>query len=161
VFYSRETIHLLAKFLALNSTNQIFRSMYSYAPDNLAWLWSFFDWDAQIDLDRVPTQDQYQPFSVQSEGLNSELVELINKMLAEAPLIKNPYSGESSLSSAAVAGQVNSSFLFFKEQISISDVYQMIEHVHKIQVGPVAKALFLLYFPSEWLRWASLSRLYS
>jgi hypothetical protein len=59
----------------------------------LAWLWAFLDWDMQIDLDRVATQDQYQPFSVQSEGLRDDDIKLINRMFAEAPLIKNPYCG--------------------------------------------------------------------
>lgn len=31
----------------------------------------------------------------------------------------------------------------------IADVYKFIEHVHKIQIIPVARALFLLYFPSK------------
>ena len=32
----------------------------------------------------------------------------------------------------------------------IADVYKFIEHVQKITVAPVAKALFSLYFPSEY-----------
>ena len=52
VVFARETMHLLAKFIATHSDNPIFRQIYEYAPDNLAWFWSFFDWDAQINFEQ-------------------------------------------------------------------------------------------------------------
>ena len=55
---------LLAKFLAANSNNIIFSKIYSYAPDNLAWLWAFIDWESEIKFDDIPTQDYYQPIDI-------------------------------------------------------------------------------------------------
>ena len=128
VFYSRETMHLLAKFLANHSDNSIFRSLYAYAPDNLAWLWAFFNWEAPIDFEQVvPSQDCYAPFASSTEALDDEQVRLVNKIFAEAPLVQYKY----------------------RENIMIGDVYKFIEHVQKIQVAPIARALFLLYFPSK------------
>ena len=36
-----------------------------------------------------------------------------------------------------------------KDNIMIADVFKFIEHVHKIEVFPVARALFALYFPRK------------
>ena len=94
MFYSRETIHLLAKFLSNHSDNVIFRSLYAFAPDNLAWLWAFFDWDSQIDMDKIDTQDVYQPFKLNDDiSLDDEHVKLINKLFSDAPLIQYKYRG--------------------------------------------------------------------
>jgi hypothetical protein len=101
--------------------------LYQYAPDNLAWLWCFFDFDCQIDFDtQVQTQEYYTPFKSTCD-LDDDQLKIMNKLFSESPLIQYRY----------------------REQIMIADVYKFIEQVHKIQVIPIAKALFLLYFPRE------------
>ena len=126
VFYSRETMHLLAKFLAANSNNLIFRSLYGYAPDNLAWLWAFIDWDTPIELSQVPCQDVYQPYKPADERICVDRIQAINNLFSQAPLVQYIYRGK----------------------ITIADVFIFIEYVQSIKIEPVAKALFLLYFPS-------------
>lgn len=126
VYYSRETIHLLAKFLSLNSENPIFRSLFAFAPDNLAWLWSFFEWEAPLDLNAIPNQEIYSPFkAVENYTINETELHEVNKFFLDAPLIQYKY----------------------REPIMIGDVYKFIEHVSKIEQIVVAKALFLIYFP--------------
>ena len=120
-------MHLLAKFLAANSNNLIFRSLYGYAPDNLAWLWAFLDWDTPIDLNQLPCQEVYQPFRGTDVRISEDKLSTINKLFAEAPLIQYIYRGS----------------------IMIGDVFKFIEYVQSIRFEPVAKALFLLYFPSN------------
>lgn len=128
VYYSRETIHLLAKFLAQHSNNPIFRSLYAFAPDNLAWLWSFFDWYTPLDLDMVPVQDSYAPFTaVENLVIDESQLYEVNKFFLDAPLVQYKY----------------------REMIMIGDVYKFLEHVSKIEQSVVAKALFLIYFPSK------------
>lgn len=123
-------MHLLAKFLAANSTNTIFRSLYGYAPDNLAWLWAFLDWDTPIDLNKVPCQETYYPFKALDNRIGQDKLEFINKLFAEAPLVQYIYRGS----------------------IMIGDVFKFIEYIQSIRLEPVAKALFLLYFPSMLIR---------
>jgi cytoplasmic polyadenylation element-binding protein len=128
VFYSRETIHLLVKFLSNHSENPIFRSLYSFAPDNLAWLWAFFDWETPLNLDYIDSQDTFVPLKVSDDptgSFNEDTMKLINKIFADSPLFQYKY----------------------RDNIMIADVYKFIEHVQKINVAPVAKALFSLYFP--------------
>ena len=134
--FARETIHLLAKFLANHSECTIFRSLYAYAPDNLAWLWAFIDWESSIDFKRsVPVQDKYEPFRwspsgnqlVQLSPDNEEFLSLVNKTFADSPLIQYKY----------------------REKVMIGDLCKFIEHIHKISDPVIAKSLFLLYFPSK------------
>jgi cytoplasmic polyadenylation element-binding protein len=127
VFYSRETVHLFAKFLSEKSTDPIFRSLYAFAPDNLAWLWSFIDWDSLLDLSTlVPTQDQYIPFQpIENLDVGSAELHEVNKLFLDAFLIQYKY----------------------REPIMIGDVFKFLEHVSKTEHDVVAKALFLLYFP--------------
>ncbi len=120
---------MLAKFLSTNSDNTLYRSLYAYAPDNLAWLWAFFDWEKPIDLSTVSSQEQFASFDKANENLaidDNQLFE-INKQFLDAPLIQYKY----------------------REPIMIGDVYKFIEHVFKMEQSMVAKALFLLYFPSK------------
>lgn len=126
VYYTRETVHMLAKFLSEHSTSPIFRSLYSFAPDNLAWLWSFFDWQTPLIVDAVPTQHQYAPFTA-ADNLTIGETELyeVNKLFLDAPLVQYKY----------------------REPIMIGDVYKFLEHVSKIEQSMVARALFLIYFP--------------
>ena len=104
VFYSRETIHYLAKFLSLHSKDILFSSLYAFAPDNLAWLWSFIDWDAELDLNKIETQDTFSSFKTISNAPNSnphesgvklsdEQICLINKIYSESPLVRYVYRG--------------------------------------------------------------------
>lgn len=132
MFYSRESIHLLAKFLANNSEQTIFRSLYSYAPDNLAWLWSFLDWDTPVDLSQVPVQEHYEPFDwcLQEAALSQtddELINRINKIFSDSPLIQYKY----------------------RENLMIADLYKFLEHLQKINLKYIAISLFNLYFPSN------------
>ena len=104
--FARETIHLLAKFLANHSECTVFRSLYAYAPDNLAWLWAFIDWDTQIDFKKsVSTQEKYEPFKwsvngtqggqiVQMSEENEGILNMANKIFADAPLIQYKYRGK-------------------------------------------------------------------
>lgn len=126
VYYARETIHLLVKFLSINSTNPIFRSLYTFAPDNLSWLWSFVDWESPLDMSSVLTQSTYTPFKPAGSLVidESELYE-VNKLFLDAPLIQYKY----------------------REPLMIGDVYKFLEHVSKTEQTVVAKALFLTYFP--------------
>jgi hypothetical protein len=112
---------LLAKFLANHSNNAVFRSLYAFAPDNLAWLWAFFDWEASIDMTKVPTHEVFLPFQPKAaaflsekEGdfvsasailidnatangsllkLDDEKLKQINRIFAEAPLVQYKYRG--------------------------------------------------------------------
>ena len=109
VFYSRETIHYLAKFLSKHSIDNLFRSLYAFAPDNLAWLWAFFDWDTQLDLDKVEFQDTFNSFKAISANtsqdehtagatsdhlkLDDDQINLINKIFSDAPLVQYVYRG--------------------------------------------------------------------
>ena len=93
VVYSRETMHLLAKFLAQNSDNQIFKSLYAFAPDNLAWLWAFLDWETPIDLNKIPSQDQYQTFKPIDDRISEDKIQMINKIFFDAPLVQYSYRG--------------------------------------------------------------------
>ena len=108
VFYSRETIHYLAKFLSLHGKDILFSSLYAFAPDNLAWLWSFIDWDAELDLNKIETQDTFSSFKTISNATNSnqhesdvklsdEQICLINKIYSESPLVRYVYRGNSFL----------------------------------------------------------------
>jgi hypothetical protein len=126
VYYSRETIHLIAKFLSFNSKSSLFRSLYAFAPDNLAWLWSFIDWQSPLDLTTILTQDTYTPFKP-AFNITIDDVDLsnVNKLFLDAPLIQYKY----------------------REPIMIGDVYKFLEYVTKTQQTIVAKALFLIYFP--------------
>jgi hypothetical protein len=104
--FARETIHLLAKFLANHSECTVFRSLYAYAPDNLAWLWAFIDWDSQIDFKKaVPIQEKHEPFKwsvngsqpgqfVQLSAENEGILTMANKIFADAPLIQYKYRGK-------------------------------------------------------------------
>lgn len=137
VFYSRETIHLLAKFLSNPevSDNAIFRSLYAFAPDNLAWLWAFFDWETPIDLDQIESQETYVPWNMMMELngqgqqgvslLSKDFTKIINKFISDAPLFQYKY----------------------RDNIMIGDVFKFIEHIQKISFLPIAKALFCIYFP--------------
>ncbi len=120
-------MHLLAKFLAEHSTSSLFRSLYAFAPDNLAWLWSFIDWQNPLKTDSVSVQDTYAPFKA-AANLNIGEAELheANKLFLDAPLVQYKY----------------------REPIMIGDVYKFLEHVSKIDQCMVARALFLIYFPS-------------
>lgn len=125
-------MHLLAKFLANNSEQGIFRSLYSYAPDNLAWLWSFLDFDSPIDLSQVPVQEHYEAFewSIQDNNLSEsdeELLTRVNKIFSDSPLIQYKY----------------------RENLMIADLYKFLEHLQKISFKYIAIALFNLYFPSN------------
>jgi len=124
VKFTRETMHLLAKFLAKHSNNHIFGPIYAYAPDNLAWLWAFFDWDEMLDLSKIPSQETYEPFTL--INITDEVkCQQINDIFKEEPLIQYKH----------------------RESISIADVYNFIEHISNIKTPELAKALFLLYFP--------------
>lgn len=104
-FFTRECMHLLAKYLAEHSECSLFKSLYVYAPDNLGWLWSLIDWETPVEFDmEVPTQDKYQPFEWTSGGCsggsptpvqlsksNRDLVDCINDFLAQAPMVKFEY----------------------------------------------------------------------
>lgn len=126
VYYSRETIHLLVRFLSLNSSNSIFRSLYSFAPDNLTWLWTFIDWDRPLDMKTISVQDKYEPFKpVGNLTIDETELHEVNKLFLDAPLIQYKY----------------------REPIMIGDVYKFLEHISKIEQTVVAKSLFLLYFP--------------
>jgi hypothetical protein len=134
--FARETIHLLAKFLANHSEITLFRSLYAYAPDNLAWLWAFIDWDTQIDFKKqVATQETYEPFKWSMPQFtasylsneNENVLNYANKIFADSPLVQYRY----------------------REKVMIGDLCKFIEHVHKIEQPNIAKALFLLYFPSK------------
>ena len=139
MFYSRETIHLLAKFLSNPevSDNAIFRSLYAFAPDNLAWLWAFFDWETPIDLDQIESQETYVPWNMMMELngqgqqgvslLSKDFTKIINKFISDAPLFQYKY----------------------RDNIMIGDVFKFIEHIQKISFLPIAKALFCIYFPSK------------
>lgn len=124
VRYTRETMHLLAKFLAENSNNQIFGPIYAFAPDNLAWLWAFFDWDEPLDLSKIPSQETYESL-VAPNIIDEKNLQSINNIFTRAPLIQYKY----------------------REKIMIGDVCKFIEYIHSIEVPDLAKALFLLYFP--------------
>lgn len=95
--YARESIRLLAKSLAMYSDHyQIIQRLYAYAPDNLAWLWAFFDWESPIDLSHVACQDSYEPFGwcdeeMISAGLTDEQMTQISRIYADAPLIQYKY----------------------------------------------------------------------
>jgi hypothetical protein len=100
VFYVRESIQLLAKFIVSNSESAIFRSVHAFAPDNLAWLWAFCDWEKPIDIDALDTQEVYSPFKSATSGdnlesclLDSEQVKFVNVLFADAPLIQYTYRG--------------------------------------------------------------------
>lgn len=67
--------------------------MYAYAPDNLAWLWAFIDWDVDINFDKIATQEAYTPLDDKSGILDKETIETINKIVYEAPLITYKYRG--------------------------------------------------------------------
>lgn len=116
----------MVKFLSINSTNPIFRSLYTFAPDNLSWLWSFVDWESPLDMSSVSTQSTYTPFKPAGSLVidESELYE-VNKLFLDAPLIQYKY----------------------REPLMIGDVYKFLEHVSKTEQTVVAKALFLTYFP--------------
>ena len=86
-------MHLLAKFLAQNSDNQIFKSLYAFAPDNLAWLWAFLDWETPIDLNKIPSQDQYQTFKPIDDRISEDKIQMINKIFFDAPLVQYSYRG--------------------------------------------------------------------
>ena len=119
---------MLAKFLSLNSESPIFRSLYAFAPDNLAWLWAFFDWETPIELATIPCQEAFSPFkAAENIDISDTQLDEINKLFQDAPLIQYKY----------------------REPIMIGDVYKFIEFVSKIEQSVVAKALFLLYFPSK------------
>ena len=108
MYYSRETIHYLAKFLSLHSKDILFGSLYAFAPDNLAWLWSFFDWDTELDLEKIETQDSFSSFKTalatasptanssqhdNDVNLSEEQVFSINKIFSESPLVRYVYRG--------------------------------------------------------------------
>lgn len=120
---------MLAKFLANNSEHGLFRSLYSYAPDNLAWLWSFLDWESPIDLSQVPVQEHYEPFEwcLQDAQQDDELLNRINKIFSDSPLIQYKY----------------------RENLMIADLYKFLEHVQKVNLKYIAISLFCLYFPSK------------
>ena len=89
---------MISDFLALNC-NLIFNRLHFYAPDNLAWLWAFIDWDTEIDFQNaVPTQEYYQPI----ENLNILTYEQLKssptlfESLNNAPLIQYKYKGKDS-----------------------------------------------------------------
>jgi cytoplasmic polyadenylation element-binding protein len=105
--------------LAKHSKENLFGSLYAFAPDNLAWLWAFFDWERPLDLDKIETQDSY--ISLKGTQLNDEQTGLI----AESPLIRYVY----------------------REKMMIADVFKLLEHVQNIQDVKIARALFCLYFP--------------
>lgn len=98
--YARESIRLLAKCLAIYSDHLIFRQLYAYAPDNLAWLWAFFDWETPIELNKVSYQDHFHPFGwcdepevirASASGFNPEQLDSITRIFAESPLIQYKY----------------------------------------------------------------------
>lgn len=134
VMFARESIYLIAKFLANHAECTIFRSMYTYAPDNLSWLWSFIDWETPIDFKRaVPTQEKYEPFKWTNGQLTvthlsadcENLLNKANKIFADSPLVQYKY----------------------REKVMIGDLCKFIEHVHKVIDPNIAKSLFSLYFP--------------
>lgn len=98
--YARESIRLLAKSLAMYSDHLIIRQLYSYAPDNLAWLWAFFDWETPIDLNKVSCQDQYKPLGwceddeiirASMSGFSVDQLDNITRVFAESPLVQYKY----------------------------------------------------------------------
>jgi hypothetical protein len=142
-------MHLLAKFLSAQGNNQIFRSLYAFAPDNLAWLWAFFDWTTPIDINKIPNQEIYQPFRTINNldmKLSEEHVDIINKIFINAPLIQYKYRGKFNF---FIIFFFNFKFFFHLENIMIADVYKFIEYILEIKVPQIAKSLFLLYFPSN------------
>jgi hypothetical protein len=94
--------------LANHSDCTLFRSLYAYAPDNLAWLWAFIDWDTPVDFKReVSTQEKYEPFKCSVSGGNGQQPQFVqlspdnesvlntaNKIFADAPLVQYKYRGK-------------------------------------------------------------------
>ena len=80
-----------------HSDNVIFKSLYAFAPDNMAWFWAFFDWDTPVQLDTVDTHDSYVPFRLLDDRtgtLDANQIKLINKIIADAPLFQYKYRGK-------------------------------------------------------------------
>ncbi len=70
--------------------------MYSFAPDNLAWLWAFFDWETPLNLDYIDSQDTFVPLKVSDDptgSFNDDTMKLINKIFADSPLFQYKYRG--------------------------------------------------------------------
>ena len=92
--YVRNTIYSLAKFLAENGDGILFRSLYSFAPDNLAWLWALIDWDKPVDFGKIPQQEVSNAFkAVQSSASSDEEVIFVNRILSDAPLLHFKHRG--------------------------------------------------------------------
>lgn len=172
VIYARESIRLLAKSLAMYSDHPIIQQLYAYAPDNLAWLWAFFDWETPIDLARVPSQDTYRPFgwfnpppfefnaasnaaaAAAVSGLTDEHLNAITRIYAEAPLIQYKYRRKSlslSLYHTLYHWFIIGIFVSaFKEELMIGDLYKFLEHVqNNVSSRAISISLFMLYFPSK------------
>ena len=130
----------MAKFLATHSESVIFSSLYSFAPDNLAWLWSFIDWDVNVDFTKIPNQETYLPFKPINEydEIHQDQLSFINQVFLNSPFVQFKY----------------------RETLMIGDVYKFIEHIFNKEkelitekqisselAKAVAKYLFLLYFP--------------
>ena len=81
---------MLSDFLASNSQHLIFNKIHYYAPDNLAWLWAFIDWDSDIELNEMPTQEFFQPIEFINNLDEASPFETLNN----APLIQFAYKGK-------------------------------------------------------------------
>ena len=96
----------MAKYISVHSKHLIFSSLYAFAPDNLAWLWAFFDWEMELDLEQIETQDSFSAFKTATTSFSAnsnhhdneikvseEEIYTINKIFSESPLVKYVYRG--------------------------------------------------------------------
>jgi hypothetical protein len=67
--------------------------LYAFAPDNLAWLWAFFNWDTPVDLNQVESQDCFVPFEDPSGFFDQDHLSYITKYVADSPLFQYKYRG--------------------------------------------------------------------